>query len=254
MNSKLNHFLPCTLAFVAALLLGPGWAARAQLPAPEPLDVTAVTANTVALAWNDIYTDEDGFLLTRWDNHGNQSDFQFDPNVTSYLDTNLITGSLYSYRVIAFNSVGQSFPAWAQATPTPIAAPDPLLITGVTANTVGLSWNDIYTNEDGFLLTRWDNVGNQTTFQLAANVTNYLDTNLITGALYGYRVVAFDSGGQSYGAFASATPTRIAAPDPLLITGVTANTIGLSWNDIYTNEDGFLLTRFDNRGNQATFQ
>src|SRR5262249_61535935 len=67
----------------------------------------------------------------------------------------------------------QSYGAFASSTPTPIPGPAPLVVSGVTANTVSLTWNDIYDDEDGFLLTRWDNIGNMTTFQFGPNVTSY---------------------------------------------------------------------------------
>ena len=227
---------------------------RAQMLAPEPFEITGITANTIGLSWNDIYEDEDGFLLTRMDSFGNEATFVFGANVTACLDTNLSTGRTYYYQIIAFNSGGESYPAFNSATATPIPAPEPLLITGVTANTVGLTWNDIYGDEDGFLLTRSDSFGNQASFVFGANVTACLDTNLSIGRTYYYQVVAFNSGGESYPAFNSATATPIPAPEPLLITGVTATTVSLAWNDIYENEDGFFLTRSDNLGNQVAFE
>jgi titin len=249
---KLNRLIGCFHGLLFGITLVPA-IVQAQLPAPEPLEITRVTANTIGLAWNDIYDDEDGFRLSRSDNFGNTTTFYFGANVTNYLDTNLVTGITYYYQIVAFNSGGDSDPAYNSATPTPIPGPEPLLITGVTANTVGLTWNDIYDDEDGFRLSRSDNFGNTSTFYFGANVTNYLDTNLVTGVTYNYQIVAFNSGGDSAPAYNYATPTPIAGPAPLLITGVTANTVGLTWNDIYNNEDGFRLSRSDNFGNTSTF-
>src|SRR6516165_9411164 len=191
---KLNRLIGCFHGLLFGITLVPA-IVQAQLPAPEPLEITRVTANTIGLAWNDIYDDEDGFRLSRSDNFGNTTTFYFGANVTNYLDTNLVTGITYYYQIVAFNSGGDSDPAYNSATPTPIPGPEPLLITGVTANTVGLTWNDIYDDEDGFRLSRSDNFGNTTTFYFGANVTNYLDTNLVTGITYYYQLVAFNSGG-----------------------------------------------------------
>ena len=165
------------------------------------------------------------------------------PNVTNYLDTGLSVGVTYYYAVVAFNSGGDSFPAANFAQTTPIPAPEPLVITGVTANTIGLAWNDIYDNEGGFRLERsTDSASFSPIANLAANTTNYLDTGLTPGNYYYYRVVAFNSGGDSfYSATVSSGATPVPAPDPLVVTGIGSTEIGLSWNDIYSDEDGFRL-------------
>ena len=255
MKKKLGQLFANVSSLICgtAVWLGSLATVQAQMPAPDPLVITGVTANTIGLEWNDIYDNEDGFLLTRTDGFGNEANFLFGPNVTACLDTNLIAFRTYYYQVVAFNAGGESYPAFNSATATPIPAPEPLLIAGVTANAITLTWNDIYDNEDGFVLTRNDGTGNQATFVFGPNVTACLDTNLIAFRTYYYQIVAFNSGGESSPAFNSATATPIPAPEPLLITGVTANTIALTWNDIYDNEDGFLLTRNDGMGNQAAF-
>ena len=140
MNKKLGRLI-CGMA------LWLGWTTwvQAQLPAPEPLVITGTTGNSISLAWNDIYENEDGFKLTRTDGWGAVTNtFLFEANVTSYRDTNLLMGNTYFYQVVAFNSGGESYPAFNSAAAIPIPAPEPLLITGVTANTIGLAWNDIY--------------------------------------------------------------------------------------------------------------
>jgi fibronectin type 3 domain-containing protein len=225
------------------------YAQATPVPAPDPLLVTAITGNTIRLSWNDIYNDEDGFRVSRYDqNIGSMVTIAWlGPNVTEFLDTGLIPGQWYNYEVVAFNSGGDSYRAYTYAQATPVPAPDPLLITAITGNTIRLSWNDIYNDEDGFRVSRYDqNIGSMVTIAwLGPNVTEFLDTDLIPGEWYNYEVVAFNSGGDSYRAYTYAQATPIPAPEPLLIENVTANTIALSWNDIYNDEDGFRLQRFD---------
>jgi fibronectin type 3 domain-containing protein len=221
----------------------------AQAPAPEPLLITTVTANTIGLSWNDIYNDEDGFRLERYEPAtGNTLTIAvLGSNVTTFLDTGLTPMAWYYYNVVAFNAQGDSQAAYTSAQATPVPAPEPLLINEITANTIRLSWNDIYNNEDGFRLERYEPAtGNTLTIAvLGPNVTTFLDTGLTTMAWYYYNVVAFNSGGDSYPAYTSAQATPVPAPEPLLVNEITANTIRLSWNDIYNNEDGFRLERYD---------
>jgi uncharacterized protein len=220
-----------------------------QAPAPEPLVASEATANTIRLTWNDIYNDEDGFRLERYDwNFGNYLAIAtVASNVTTFLDTGLMPGNIYNYRVVAFNSGGDSYPASVSAHATPIPAPEPLEIQYSTANTIALSWSDIYNNEDGFRVERYDWMfGNYVQIAIiASNVTTFLDTGLMPGNIYSYRVVAFNSGGDSYAASVSAQATPVPAPEPLVVQYSTANTIALSWSDIYNNEDGFRVERYD---------
>jgi titin len=221
------------------------WQSFAQ-SAPEPLMITGVTANTVGLAWNDIYTNEDGFRLTRSDSWGNWSVLEFPANTTSYLDTNLTTGLTYYYSVVAFNSGGESAPAFNSAVPTPIPAPEPLMITGVTANTVGLAWNDIYTNEDGFRLERAIDAENFAVIAyLSSNEISYVNTTLTANTHYYYRVAAFNLGGDSAYAFADVItpPSPPAAPSGVTATAISQTQIALGWTDNAGNETGFRIER-----------
>jgi phosphodiesterase/alkaline phosphatase D-like protein len=224
-------------------------ATATPIPAPDPMMITKVTGTTIALTWNDVYNNEDGFRIDRW----NPNTFTMEPlatlgaNITNFLDTGLTPGNTYFYGVVAFNSGGDSYGAYTYGTPTPVAAPEPILITKVTGTTIGFSWNDIYNDEDGFRIERWDPVS-MSMLPVAyesANVTNFLDTGLIPGTSYFYHVVAYNSGGDSYPAYTSATATPVPAPEPIVITKVTGTTIGFSWNDIYNDEDGFRIERWD---------
>src|SRR5688572_11014809 len=196
-----------------------------------------MTANTIPLSWNDIYDNKDAFSLNGYDplTAVTITIASLGLSVTNFLDTGLSPGNWYYYDVVAFNSGGDSYRAYASAQATPVPAPGTLVVEYTTANTIALSWNDIYNNEDGFRLQRYDPMtGNSITIAfLAPNVTTFLDTGLTPGNWYYYDVVAFNSGGDSYRAYASAQATPVPSPGPLLITSITANTISLAWTDIY---------------------
>jgi hypothetical protein len=217
------------------------------VPSPGPLLITSVTANTIGLAWSDIYTDEDGFRIRRFDSiSGNYGEVAIvGANVTTFRDTGLTPGVSYYYEVVAFNSGGESYSANAGAQATPVPAPDPLMVTGATATTISLTWNDIYNDEDGFPLERSeDGINYGVAAQLPANETNFVDTQLVSEGVYYYRMLAFNSGGDSYySATVSAGATPVPAPDPLVVGTISATQIALSWNDIYSDEDGFRLER-----------
>jgi hypothetical protein len=68
----------------------------------------------------------------------------------------------------------------------------------VSAGQLELNWTDNADNEEGFMIER--KLNNEEFIQIVtvgANATSYIDTNLIDGAIYCYRLAAFNSSGVS---------------------------------------------------------
>ena len=85
------------------------------------------------------------------------------------------------------------------APPPPPAAPSGLTATAASSSQINLVWNDNATNEDGFIIERkigtvggWAQIA-----AVAKNSKSYSDYGLWTGTLYGYRIKAFNGGGDS---------------------------------------------------------
>jgi hypothetical protein len=84
--------------------------------APSALTVTAMSASRIDLNWTDNSATEDGFRIERCTGVVNvtcaDANFaqiaQTGPNTTTYSDTGLSAATTYSYRVRAFNGVGNS--------------------------------------------------------------------------------------------------------------------------------------------------
>jgi hypothetical protein len=125
-------------------------------------------------------------------------------NSTTYTDTTAVLGTTYRYRVVAFNTAGDSTSniVTALLTPPPPAAPTALTARIATMNppTVALAWTDNSNNETSFTIQRATNAGftqNLTTFTVGANVVAYSDTTVVRGTSYWYRVFAVNSGANS---------------------------------------------------------
>jgi predicted phage tail protein len=140
--------------------------------------------------------------------------------------------------------------------PPPPAAPSGLTATAVSSSQINLAWTDNSINEDGFKIERCQNAGCSNFAQVAqvgANVTTYNDTGLTASTTYGYRVRAFNLGGNSaYSNTAQATTqiaqTVPAAPSNLVATAVSTSQINLSWTDNANNEQGFRIERCQGNG------
>jgi fibronectin type 3 domain-containing protein len=122
-----------------------------------------------------------------------------------------------------------------------------LAVTGVTATQIGLSWNDIYTDEDGFRLERsTDSINFGEVVSLPANTTSFVDGNLLPNTFYAYRVLGFNGGGDSYYSMtvnATTLPLPPFTPSDLSATAVSQTAIQLIWTDTANSETSFGIER-----------
>ncbi len=242
------------------------------------------TTGPVSLTWSDgtplLFVDADTYDMSNWGNPAAEVGFRVEraviarsgrpgtysiiatllANKTSYVDSTAVTGTNYSYRVVAFNNSGDSTSAAVgSATVLPPAAPTLAAATFVTGK-VNVTWRDNASNEDFFMVQRAQDGG---TFSLLAfaparnatgNVT-FVDSGVSENHTYQYRVAAVNAGGTSN--IASSNFITIAAAPAVptylrgtfVATSATRANITLSWNDNATTETGFILERATN----ATF-
>jgi fibronectin type 3 domain-containing protein len=116
----------------------------------------------------------------------------------SYRDTGLEPGTSYSYRIIAVaaNSAGDSEPSDVATATTAPRAVTGLAVTGVTANSVSLSWNDVV-GEGSYRVERsLDGVNWTAVTLLYADTTSYTATGLQSNTTYYFRVTGLANGSQ----------------------------------------------------------
>jgi hypothetical protein len=230
---------------------------------PTGLAATAVSSTQVNLSWTDNSGNETNYLVERssdggatWTNLATLG-----ANATSYADTSVNSASTYSYRVQAYNATansGYSNTATA-STPTPPVAttvPAKPLNVATTANSstqITVMWSDV-ANESGYRVQRSSDGVNWTTAgTVGANVTSFANTGLTASTVYNYRVIAFNSAGDSLASNVVQAQTQAApvvtgtpaAPSNLRITGGTNTALTLAWNDNSTNESGFSIERWN---------
>jgi hypothetical protein len=216
--------------------------------APSGTNAVPGGSNSVTITWMDNAANETGFRLERspdlnspwltvWTIYGQ--------NVTTTADYVPTSERQVCYRVVAFNTFGNSPPSNADCT-TPPAAPSGLTATVVDYQTVNLAWTDNSAVEDGYEVQRalqgesWGTVAD-----LPANTKSYRDV-VASDATYWYMIRAKKDGGYSYSS--NAVMVVVATVPPAAPSGVDATpagstTVGVSWSDNSSSEEGFRVER-----------
>ncbi|MGD8869034.1 MAG: fibronectin type III domain-containing protein, partial [Gemmatimonadales bacterium] len=228
--------------------------APATTPAtPGNLTATAVSGDRIDLAWTDNSGDETGFRIER----KTEPDGSFaliatvGANVTKYYNTGLAGGTTYTYRVRAFNTIGDS-PNSNEASATTGAAPTApgnLAATAIDYQRIDLTWTDNSSDETGFRIERKTEPDGSFALiaTVGANVTKYYNTGLQSGTTYTYRVRSYNAAGESpasnEAAATTASANTPAAPSDLAATAADHQRIDLTWVDNSSDETGFRIER-----------
>ena len=154
--------------------------------------------------------------------------------VTSYANTGLAPGTVYRYRLRAYNNGGQTaYSNVAEAT-LPPSAPGSLTAISVSARELLLRWTDT-SGETGFRIERCLGAACSTFAeigQVAANTVTLTDSNLQSATLYRYRVRSLNGGGSSVPSVVAQATTLPPAPANLSATAVSGTQINLAWNAV----------------------
>ncbi len=179
---------------------------------------------------------------------------------TSYNDTAVTGGTVYQYRVRGRNGSvygsyrnGTSTKAYA-ATPGAIAS----LTTAASAGRMDVTWS-VSSEATQYILQRRDYVDGVWSAWITLNSTlvsrSYVDTALIAGRVYQYRVRG--RSGSVYGPFKAGTSTKALAPDvpPGSIANVSitfaTGRITVHWS-ASSNATAYILQRRENGGAWVT--
>jgi FtsP/CotA-like multicopper oxidase with cupredoxin domain len=268
--------------------------------APDGLSTAVVavqgTNGTLRLTWNDTSLNETAFRVQRmqvgtgtWTDLATLAPELQAVNTTgpmSYDDTTYRTNRAYQYRVIAVNTVGDTwnyadpaineivsggFPtvtltAESEPVDSPPAAPSSLaaaLQPGPTGSQpqVRLTWRDNATSETGFVVERQVNgggfapIGSAPAFAGTGTVSPpFVDADVAPGNTFQYRVAAVNTGGRSA---SSNTVTVVVPAVPVAPSSLTATSganqgnqrrVVLGWIDNAVGETGFTIQRSTDPG------
>ena len=201
---------------------------------PAGLFASGTTYTGVTLGWT---ASTDNVAVTRYDVLRNGAKVG-SATGTSFSDTGLVTGTAYTYTVVAFDASANASPASVALVATTLSdtqapsTPQGLIFSSRTNSSVSLAWT---ASSDNVGVTRYD-VFRDGSKVGSATGTTYSDTGLTASTPYLYTVAAVDAAGNL-----SATSTTLS-----VATTATAVQNGLR-GEYYDNTDftDLRLTRVD---------
>ena len=206
--------------------------------APTAAAATPVSGGEIRVSWEHNSDNEAGFVVERsatTDFAAVASSVKLLPGARDHVDTGLDAGTIYFYRVRAFNRAGASPDANTAGASTPAAPAAPAAVSAVAVShaRVDLAWTDNSSDETGFRIerSRVSNFGTtDAAYDVGPDVRAFSDTAVSPETDYFYRVAAVGPAGRSAAPRAHAgTPGR--PPTALEAWGVSATEIDLRWDN-----------------------
>ncbi|MEI7983308.1 MAG: IPT/TIG domain-containing protein, partial [Bacteroidota bacterium] len=194
---------------------------------PSSLNATAISGSNIVLIWENV-GNEDGYHIYRAPDI--ISPFvllnSVGADTTTYSDIDLSINTQYCYKVVAFNTAGNSGDSPISCATTfgnqlPPVAPSFIYTTAISNNQIDSQWENVE-GEDGYVLWTpqigiipmlWE-------ITLGPDVTSYSHTGLPSGTEVCYYVRAFNSSGDSPDTGPSCATTLNAIP--LITTSVSS--------------------------------
>ncbi|GAB4300355.1 MAG: hypothetical protein Fur0034_12980 [Desulfuromonadia bacterium] len=206
---------------------------RLQPPVLDP--VVAVSGAANDLSWNLIPGNTE-YRVQRREGSGGWTLIQILPaNTTSWRDTGIVPGTIYSYRLRVFNESGGSLVSNAQ--PVPVLNP----ITVKSTTTLTLSWL-AHPDVTGYRIERSsDGIAWTEVAILPSDALSWTDTGLSPGSTYSYRLRVDTPAGPSGVGIPQSAMTQLTPPTITSISTSSPSTLTLSWSDPNGNEDGYAL-------------
>jgi Right handed beta helix region/Fibronectin type III domain len=181
---------------------------------PTDLVAQAPSSTSIALAWTDTASNEEGFVVERSEDGTTFSRVAtLGPDTATFTDTGLTSSRTYLYRVAAYNAAGQSPYSGTVAATTlqpELGAPGNLSAIALSSTRIHLSWRDNAGAEAGYRIERASSGGAFSQIgTVGPSVETYTDATVKAGKKYSYRVRAYSGGANSaYSNTATVTTPR----------------------------------------------
>jgi len=214
---------------------------------PQNLTATAYSSGAIIISWDPV-SNADGYYLHLVPNVGG---FALTGNKFACTDTeqihyNLYADTLYSYKVTAYNSNGESSFSNTASARTFAGVPNPpadVSASAASESSIIINWSAVK-HADGYKIYRSnESLGYYTEIDETES-TSYTDTDLPVDVRYYYKVSAYNISGestQSSSVYSQAT-TIPAPPSEVTATTQSVDRIIINWPAVH-NADSYVVYR-----------
>ncbi len=217
-----------------------------QLVPNTSLSLVSATAHAISISWVVNDSNATGLQIQRCNGTGctafaNTFSSPLTVGTTTYTESGLSEASIYRFRVRAITSSSES--SWVTTSDLSTLPAEPSTLAGVATSStaISLSWLDNSNVETGYDVQKC--VGSACTSfaavsasPLAASAVAHIETGLIGGTTYRFRVRATNSTASSNWLTTSDITTYPAAPTALAESTITDSSMNLTWTDNAANE------------------
>jgi len=203
--------------------------ATTLLGVPTGVTATANSESSITISWSSV-TSATGYYIYRSTN-GNAYDSVGTSATTSYTDTGLSSGTMYYYKVVAYNSGETGNQSSYTYATTPPSVPTSVTAVANSVSSITVSWSSV-TGATGYYIYRSESAdGTYAQVGTYTTATSYTNTYLSSGTTYYYKVAARNNGGigtQSSYAYAITPP----GTPTVTATANSESSITVSWGSV----------------------
>ncbi len=240
--------------------------ARALATAPV-LGATGNAGSPVNLSWTDATPPLPAYptIGNNWGNPANEIGFRVEravvtgsvpgaysiigsalANQTSYVDSTTLVGVVYDYRVVAYNAAGDSVSNVVMVGMAPPNPPANLVATAIGPFQVNLTWSLLNSTQTGIRIERAIGAGAFAPLTtVGPTAVAFSDFTVPDGTTLRYRLIAFNTGGNSLPSNIATATTPLAPPTSLAaaLSAAPPLTVNLTWVDNSITNTGFTVQR-----------
>jgi len=216
-----------------------------KLPdAPSNVEANTTGPYSIKIAWTDNSDNEDGFYIYRKEGSGDfiRLNNVLNANVTVYEDTGLKADTKYTYRVSAFNVVGENNSTNDDDNTTPPTPASDVTFSDIGTDTITIHWKDNSVTENNFTITLNGEYKDKKDGDTNKDQTESLTINSLSeDTNYTVIISAQNTGGESN--VSAKTATLPKAPTNNNSQAISSTQIKLKWTNNSNTVTSFKIYR-----------
>ncbi|XP_056913491.1 tenascin-N isoform X1 [Takifugu flavidus] len=215
----------------------------------DEFQVLGQTEVSIQVGWKNPPAEVDYFRLTTTDPAGQEEEVNVQRSQearTKHTIVGLFPGTDYQILVQAVKGAAEGKSSSLTAG-TDIDAPTNLATTDVTEDTITVSWDQVQSEVEGYMLSYTSVEGSSSEIPVGRDSTSYRLIGLKPGVLHNIYIWAFKEDKVSKKSSTDAE-TELDAPTNILIGDETESSFRVSWDHTQAEIDGYMLTYSTSEG------